>query len=339
MPPPKVTNGTSMMGMPASTSIWSVQKSLAISWSFRSPGWAGAEAPWPCCGAIVLSLTVGVRPLTGSRHSRARRGPVSTGPCAPRAGVSEWSSGAARTGCPGGIRRFSGGTWNGLGRALRAPADRPLRRAEAALARRVLRARRPQVPAVEVGPEGVEEDQLGVRRLPQQEVARAVLPRAAHEQVDVGHVGLVEEPGDGRLVDLVGVQPAGGRLPGDRGDGVGDLGPAAVVHAHGQGEDVVVPRELLGDLELGDDAAPQPRTAAGPAHPDAEGVHLVAAAADDVAVEPHEEPDLVGAAPPVLGGERVRRQRLHAELDRALDAVEQRVLTGLVAAGAGQAAL
>src|SRR3712207_7278579 len=41
-----------------------------------------------------------------------------------------------------------------------------------------------------VRPEGVEEDQLGVGRLPQQEVAGAVLPRAAHEQV---HVGRSEE--------------------------------------------------------------------------------------------------------------------------------------------------
>src|SRR3954453_1138615 len=86
--------------------------------------------------------------------------------------------------------------------------------AEPPLPRGVLLARGPQVPPVEVRPEGVEEDELGVRGLPEQEVARAVLPRAAHEQVDVGHVRLVEEPGDRRLVDLVGDQPAGGRPPG-----------------------------------------------------------------------------------------------------------------------------
>ena len=61
--------------------------------------------------------------------------------------------------------------------------------------------------AVEVGPERVEEDELRVGRLPQQEVARPVITGAADEQVDVGHVRLVEEPGDGVLVDLRGVEP------------------------------------------------------------------------------------------------------------------------------------
>src|SRR5215213_10108411 len=166
--------------------------------------------------------------------------------------------------------------------------------AEPPLPRGVLLARRPEVPPVEVGPESVEEDELRVGRLPEQEVAGAVLTRAAHEQVYVRHVRLVEEAGDRRLVDLVGVQPAGRDLAADRGGGVGDLGPAAVVHAHGQGEDVVVAGELLGDLELLDDAAPQPGTAAGPAHPDPQLVHLVATAADDVPVEAHEEADFVG---------------------------------------------
>src|SRR3954454_17432115 len=100
-------------------------------------------------------------------------------------------------------------------------APAPSRRAEPPLTRRVLLARRPQVPAVEVRPEGVEEDELGVGRLPQQEVAGPVLLGAAHEQVDVGHVGLVEVPGDGLLVDLVRVEPAGRDLAADRGGGVG----------------------------------------------------------------------------------------------------------------------
>src|SRR3712207_7993523 len=71
---------------------------------------------------------------------------------------------------------------------------------------------------------------------------------------------LVQEPGDDVLVDLARVEPAGGDLAGDGRGGVGDLGLAAAVDAHGQREDVVVPGELLGDLELLDDAAPQPRS-------------------------------------------------------------------------------
>ena len=92
-------------------------------------------------------------------------------------------------------------------------------------------------------------------------------------------------------------------------------------------------------LELVDDAAPQPRPAAGPADPHAQRVQLVAAAADDVAVEAHQEADLVRRALPVLGGERVGRDVRDAELDRARDDVEQRRLAGLVALGARQPAL
>ena len=69
-------------------------------------------------------------------------------------------------------------------------------------------------------------------------------------------------------------------------------------------------------------------------------MHLVAPAPDHVAVEAHQEPDLVGRPGPVLGGEGVGRDRLHADLDRPLDHVEQRVLAALVArrCAAGRAA-
>src|SRR4051812_45109012 len=58
----------------------------------------------------------------------------------------------------------------------------------------------PQVAAVHVGPQHVEEHHLGVRRLPQQEVARALLAGGAQEQVDVRHVGLVQVPRQHPLV-------------------------------------------------------------------------------------------------------------------------------------------
>ncbi len=79
--------------------------------------------------------------------------------------------------------------------------------------------------------------------------------------------------------------------------------------------------------------------ATGPAHAYAELVHLVASAADHVAVEAHQEPDLVGRARPVLGGEGVGRDRLDADLDGALDDVEERGLTLLVPLRPGQSAL
>ena len=142
-----------------------------------------------------------------------------------------------------------------------------------------------------------------------------------------------------RCVDLVRVEPPLGHRAADRAGGVDELGAAAVVDAHGEREDVVVAGHLLGDPQLLDDRLPQPRGATGPAHADAELVHLVAPAADDVAVEAHQEADLVGRAGPVLGGEGVGGDRLHADLDGALDDVEQRVLALLVPLGARQPAL
>ena len=107
------------------------------------------------------------------------------------------------------------------------------------------------------------------------------------------------------LVDALRVEPAGGDLAGDGAHGVRDLGPPAVVDAHREREDVVVPGHVLGRLELVDHAAPQPGTASGPADPHPPRVEQVAAAADDVAAEPQEEPHLLRRAPPVLGRERV----------------------------------
>ena len=130
--------------------------------------------------------------------------------------------------------------------------------------------------------------------------------------------------------DPVRVEPSGLRVARHRGGGVGELGAAAVVDAHGEREDVVVRRQLLGDLELLDHRPPEPRCAAGPAHLHAQLVHLVAAAPDHVAVEAHQELHLGGGAGPVLRRERVGRDRLDPDLDRALDHVEQAALALLV---------
>src|SRR3984957_7247566 len=127
----------------------------------------------------------------------------------------------------------------------------------------------PEMSAVEIGPERVEKDKLGVGRLPEQEIGKALLARGAHPQVHFRNVGLVEIPGKKALVDLIGANFPGRDLARDRGGGVGDFRPAAVVAAELQGEDGVLLAQLLGVLELPDDAAPQPRPAARPADADA----------------------------------------------------------------------
>ncbi len=197
----------------------------------------------------------------------------------------------------------------------------------------------PQVPAVEIRPKNVLEDHLGVGALPDQVVRGALLAAGPHEEVHVRHVRVVRVLREGLLVDLGRVQLPGRHVLGDALRGVRDLGAAAVVDAEVQRHLVVVLRLLLGDLELLDDGLPQLGHAAHPADADAELVHLVAAAADHVAVEVHQELHLVRRALPVLRGEGVEREVLHAHLDTALEDVHDDALTDLVALGAGQAPL
>ena len=70
--------------------------------------------------------------------------------------------------------------------------------AEAAAAARVLVERVLEVARAEVGPELVDEDELGVGELPEQEVRDAQLAGGADEQVGVGQLGRVEVGGERR---------------------------------------------------------------------------------------------------------------------------------------------
>ena len=54
---------------------------------------------------------------------------------------------------------------------------------------------------VEVRPQGVEEQQLGIGRLPQQEIRQADFARGADQQVELGQVAGLELGGDRLLVD------------------------------------------------------------------------------------------------------------------------------------------
>src|SRR5437868_10233652 len=97
--------------------------------------------------------------------------------------------------------------------------------AEAAAAARIVLQGGAELRLAEVGPQGVDEDELGVRQLPEQEVRDAKLARGADQQVRIRHVGLVQAGRERLLVDLVGLdtvldEPARGR---------GELGASAVV--------------------------------------------------------------------------------------------------------------
>src|SRR4051812_15267957 len=212
------------------------------------------------------------------------------------------------------------------------------RAAVASVPRGVPLARPPQVPAVDVRPQRVEEDKLGVRALPEQKVRRTLLARRPDEEVDVRQLRLVQVCLHRRLVDVAGIKSSGRHIASDSRCGISYLRATAIVDAHRQGEAVVGPGELLRILELIDDALPQPPSTPRPAHSHAHLVHLVAATADDLPVEAHEEPHLLRGATPVLRREGVRGDVPYAELEGPLHHVEQRSLAGLVTRCARQAA-
>ena len=99
---------------------------------------------------------------------------------------------------------------------------------------------------------------------------------------------------------------------------------------------------MLGQLDrlvhpLEHPAGHPPVAAAGEADLHALLVELVAPAHEERLVEVHQVAHLVGRAAPVLGGEGVEGDPLDADLEGAVDHVEQRGLAGGVALGAGQA--
>src|SRR5262249_34831223 len=89
-----------------------------------------------------------------------------------------------------------------------APAVMALCAPESSIAGSVFLTGRPQIAPVIVGPQLVLEDVLGVRGLPQHEIAGPLLPRGAEKEVDVGNVGTLQVLRDGRLGDPLRVQSA-----------------------------------------------------------------------------------------------------------------------------------
>src|SRR5690606_2647702 len=245
--PPKSTAGPDRRGSAARATGPSVM-------TVPPPSWAVAGG---CPSAIVASGAHAHSPISASASASAPTGVRGERSMAPPAVPS-----AVRRVCTAMGRRPEGRLIRRCGTdsdsQVAGAIDRP---AEASIAVEVELDRVPQIGAAEVGPQCVEEHHLGVRGLPQQEVRGALLPAGAHEQIDIGHVGHVEVPAHGLLGDGGRPQSPRVHLSRDAPDRVHDLQAPAVVDAHGEGEPVVAPGQLLGELQLLDDRAPQPRAA------------------------------------------------------------------------------
>src|SRR6185312_14333636 len=82
----------------------------------------------------------------------------------------------------------------------------------------------------EVGPQDVAEIELGVREVPQQEVADAAFAACADEEIRVRDAGERQGRGETRLIHLLRLEAARGHVAGETARGGDDVPTAAVTH-------------------------------------------------------------------------------------------------------------
>src|SRR2546428_791980 len=170
--------------------------------------------------------------------------------------------------------------------------------------------RRGQVRGPEIGPVAGGEGGLGVRAPPQQEVAEALPPAGADEEVDVG-----EE--EARL----------------------DRGAAGVVDEEPEGKRVIARGRLLGRLDRHAEEGGEPVPAADDLEAHAVRDEPRGLAPQVAGEEAHQGRDLVGGPLPVVGGGREQGELADAEAGGRLDDAAHCPGAGAVTGGARQAAV
>src|SRR5438132_51287 len=178
---------------------------------------------------------------------------------------------------------------------------RSLSPAEAAAAARIVLQCGAEIGLAEVGPEAVDEGELGVGELPEEEVRDAKLAGSADEEIRVGHVGRVEVLGEELLVDVLGLDAGLDDPP----RGLDQLRAAAVVERDPELESLV-PSRLV--LERGHPLPEVERRAVPPAdEPRSHALlrQIRQLALDRLAEDLHQSVHLVRRPSPVLGRERV----------------------------------
>ena len=196
-----------------------------------------------------------------------------------------------------------------------------------------------EMETVEVGPETVGDEDLGVGDLPEEEVGDALLAGGTNNQIGIGHVPGVEGARDGGLVQgferagskeivdraATGVS-FGGEIGEDGSDSVEDLGTGAVVEREREGGAGVFRGCFHGPLHGVLDFLREVEGAADVGHADVVVVHALDVA-DEVALEElHEEADLgLGTAEVVFKREGVKGEPGKVNAGGGLDDILDRL--------------
>src|SRR5271170_5854202 len=160
----------------------------------------------------------------------------------------------------------------------------------------------------EIRPQDIEKHELGVGRLPEQEIRQSLLAGGADEEVGVGDAGSGEVAGDRFFVDRGGIEAAVARRLRQGPGGGGDLGPRAVGQRDRQVEAGVGAGGGLGIGEAGLDVGGEAATVPDHAEPDAVGGEFGELGFDGAAQQAGEVGDLGGGAAPVLAAEGIERE-------------------------------
>ena len=164
-----------------------------------------------------------------------------------------------------------------------------------------------------VRPEDVGEIKFAVSALPEEEIGDAHLPARPDQQLRVRDAGGIEIAAEGALVDLLRCL-AVLYVRGIAHRGTDDLVPAAVVETDIGLEAVVARGDLVGLFHELPQLRGKPLDIAEHLHADVVALHRVDGLAQVLLQKAHDGLDLVGRALPVLGGEGVDRQILHADI-------------------------
>ena len=91
-----------------------------------------------------------------------------------------------------------------------------------------------------IGPEGLSDDEFGVRDLPKEEVADAHFAAGANHEIRIGNVMGVKVLGENLFGDVSGVKLAGFDFCSNAANGFNNFGAAAVTQSHDERKAVVL---------------------------------------------------------------------------------------------------
>src|SRR5688500_15987376 len=205
------------------------------------------------------------------------------------------------------------------------------RQAVTSFTARERRERHLELRQAEIWPQRIADVQLGVRQVPQQEIADAVITAGAYEQVRVRQIGERELATEAGLIDGFERQRATRHLGSETPRGLHDVPAAAITHRHLH----VEPRVRAGELFARRHARLQ-LDAERVAIADESQAHLVLVQIVDLAVhgleeQLHQTIHFHRWSLPVFAGEREQREREDAALGALLDDQSHRAHAFLVA--------